>query len=172
MELSQCKGILQSLTTFNVQFPKMLFSNMYRLTANLLSLSDELNWHNYGSTGFAFSKSGRSCICNFLEMYRISGSIQISGHFSLSGYDNVTLLESVDFCCTLDSNQDITSSNTQLVTPLMQQSGCPSQTSKLTVLKLLSAHSDGVVDSIVNVSYGPYVTIRYSALSGPAVPAE
>jgi len=45
----------------------------------------------------------------------------------------------------------------KLVTPPMQQSGCPSQTS--TVPKLLSVHSDGVVDSTVNVSYGPYVNI-------------
>jgi len=41
----------------------------------------------------------------------------------------------------------------------MVQSGCPSQTSS--VPKLLHAHSDGVVDSSVNVSYGPYVNIRY-----------
>jgi len=33
----------------------------------------------------------------------------------------------------------------QLVTPPMQQSGCPSQTSS--VPKLLNAHSDSVVDS-------------------------
>jgi len=53
----------------------------------------------------------------------------------------------------------------QLVTPPTQQSGCPSQTS--TVPKLLSAHSDGVVDnSIVSVYYGPYVNIRYPVNSG------
>jgi len=45
-------------------------------------------------------------------------------------------------CCTLDSNQDITSSNVQLVTPPTQLSGRPSQTS--TVPKLLSSYSDGV----------------------------
>jgi len=48
-------------------------------------------------------------------------------------------------CCTLDSNQDITSSNMKLVTAPTQLSGCTSQTS--TVPKLLSAHLDGVVDS-------------------------
>jgi len=45
-----------------------------------------------------------------------------------------------------------------------QQSGCSSQTS--TVPELLSAHSDGVVDSTVNVSYGPCVNIRCPVLAG------
>jgi len=51
----------------------------------------------------------------------------------------------------------------KLVTPPMQQSGCPSQNS--TVPKLLSAHSDGIVDSTqllnVSVSYSPYGNIWY-----------
>jgi len=41
----------------------------------------------------------------------------------------------------------------------VQQSGCPSQTSA--VPKLLSAHSNDVVDSTVTVSCGPYINIRY-----------
>jgi len=54
----------------------------------------------------------------------------------------------------MDMNQDVTSSNNKLE--------CPNQTS--TVPKLLSAHSDAKlnqVNSIINVSYGPYVNIRY-----------
>jgi len=45
-----------------------------------------------------------------------------------------------------------------------QQSGCPSRTS--TVPKLLSAHSDGVVDSIVSASYVPYISLWNSVNSG------
>jgi len=45
------------------------------------------------------------------------------------------------------------------VSPPTQLSGCPSQIS--TVPELLRAHSDGVVDSIVNVSHSPYVNIQY-----------
>jgi len=61
--------------------------------------------------------------------------------------------------------QDITSSNTKLVTPPMQQSGCPTQTS--TVSKLLGAHSRcNRLSSIVSVSYGPYVNIHYPINSG------
>jgi len=48
-------------------------------------------------------------------------------------------------CSAIDWNQDTKSANMNLVTPPTQQSGCPSQTSS--VLKLLRAHSDCVVDS-------------------------
>jgi len=65
-----------------------------------------------------------------------------------------------------DSNQAVTSSSTLFVILRMQQSGCPSQTS--TVPKLLSAYSESRVsrlNSIVSVSYGPYITIWYPVLS-------
>jgi len=103
-------------------------------------------------------------------MYRypaVNGSGWISGHFSLSSswqWRNWTMKPKilltyyfVDYslvswlhCCSLYSNQDITSSNMKLVTLPTQLSRCQSQTS--TVPELLSAHSDGVVDSTVSVS--------------------
>jgi len=49
-------------------------------------------------------------------------------------------------------------SDVKLVTTPTQQFGCPSQTS--TVPDLLTAHSDGVVDSVINVSSACYVSIR------------
>jgi len=93
-----------------------------------------------------------SVLCK-IGMYRISDWLySLSGSGSSSWQwrnqkmkpDNFTTVDSF-LCCTLDANQDITGSNMKLVSPATQQCGCPCQTS--TVPKLLSAHSDGAVDS-------------------------
>jgi len=105
----------------------------------------------------------------FVGIYRISCCIcfgRISGHSSASSsgswqssnrimkLDNFNyLLSTVKWeirvswllCYGMDLHQYVTSSNMKLVTPSTQLSRCPSQTS--TVPKLLSAHSDSVVDS-------------------------
>jgi len=83
--------------------------------------------------------------------------------------DNSTYLlqrtESVDYFPARWTRTIIASSNMKLETPPTQLSGGPSQTS--TAPKLLSAHSDsGRLNSIVNVSCGPCINIRYPIHSG------
>jgi len=91
----------------------------------------------------------------YLGTYQISGSIQFQLLFTIQFWFRfptvkIGIIKPNDFtylfrwlliCSVLDSNQY----QMKLMTPLTQMSVCPSQTSS--VPKLLSAHSDGVVDS-------------------------